>query len=803
MSFWRIFPTPGHAAPLRPSPLLSPTLGPPIPIVYGQAYVPGRIVYVDSKPTFAVGAFWSIDHSRWEGALGLTVSKAVFVFCEAPVTSLGVALCNGRPVDISDGLGKFCAWSSIGVSVIGGISPEIIAGATSSIFATTGQGYEGTAHWRAPFLHRDGGIPQIQWKVSGACVRGGETYAHPADVLVDLLTNTRYGLGLTALTIVTTLGIDGLASSSFETYCNATGIRVNRALTEQESAKDSIEALLADTNSVAIWSEGKLKIIPMDWRSKGAYHPPTSAVVLDEDEILLDGGRDPVTMLRTPDSDVFNHWPVRSKTADDNFAENVYGLPDALNVQVHGGIRTAPTTDSKWLATRQMVADYSAFLLSRSLHVRNRYRFRVGPRWCLLEPMDLITITDTHLGLDNEPCRIVTIEEQDDGSFLLEADEYPGSVRPVDMTPQPYDGAGNTNQGSGGGSGDTPRSTQAAGNYALTAFGFTGQMRAVARAPATEPGGVRMIVATGVSSTPTVVVMRSIDDGATWTNATTAPPTSFMPYGILSYQVGVATEFVAFGNGSGSVKAYYSGDGAVNFSACSLPADSGGIYGGTSDATYLYLIGYAGSTTPRLYRATDPSSTWTSLGANLPAGSWRAVAFDELSTLLAVGEHGECAISTNSGSAWTGKTTLPGTSVAVVDVQYAPLEGAFVASGSSLVGGVSKATIWKSQDAGATWSSFVGPSGTMPINNVAGRYLSIDGNSYVMLLQQAGATTNSIAVSLNGEGGWLVLDQDPVFSPVCVTLADTSPAGRRLLYVGHKPPAGVSATAWFARTDRF
>ena len=95
-----------------------------------------------------------------------------------------------------------------------------------------------------------------------------------------------------------------------------------------EESDRLVESLLAETNSVAIWSEGKLKIIPMDWRPFNAYRPPETAVMLDEDEIHGSGRTDAVTMVRTPDSEVYNHWPVRSHTADDNYAENIYGHPD-------------------------------------------------------------------------------------------------------------------------------------------------------------------------------------------------------------------------------------------------------------------------------------------------------------------------------------------------------------------------------------------------------------------------------------------------------------------------------------------
>jgi hypothetical protein len=65
-------------------------------------------------------------------------------------------------------------------------------------------------------------------------------------------------------------------------------------------------------------------------------------------------------------------------------------------------------------------------MLQRRLYVRNTYKFKLGIRYALLEPMDIVLITDGTLGLITAPVRITQIEEDDNGELTVTAEEIPG-----------------------------------------------------------------------------------------------------------------------------------------------------------------------------------------------------------------------------------------------------------------------------------------------------------------------------------------------------------------------------------------
>ncbi|MGH6977272.1 MAG: phage tail baseplate protein, partial [Stellaceae bacterium] len=69
-------------------------------------------------------------------------------------------------------------------------------------------------------------------------------------------------------------------------------------------------------------------------------------------------------------------------------------------------------------------ARLSAQLLLQRQVIRNTYQFTLDQRYILLDPMDIVTLTDARLGLSRQWVRIVEIAENDDGTLLVAAEDY-------------------------------------------------------------------------------------------------------------------------------------------------------------------------------------------------------------------------------------------------------------------------------------------------------------------------------------------------------------------------------------------
>jgi hypothetical protein len=75
------------------------------------------------------------------------------------------------------------------------------------------------------------------------------------------------------------------------------------------------------------------------------------------------------------------------------------------------------------------------------VHVRNRFRFRLGPRWALLEPGDLVSFSHAKLGISGKLCRIKSFDSRERGLREVTIEEVPmGAAQPVALAVAPHDG---------------------------------------------------------------------------------------------------------------------------------------------------------------------------------------------------------------------------------------------------------------------------------------------------------------------------------------------------------------------------
>ena len=84
-------------------------------------------------------------------------------------------------------------------------------------------------------------------------------------------------------------------------------------------------------------------------------------------------------------------------------------------------------------------------ILQRELYVRAKFAFKLSWEYCLLDPMDVVTITDASLGLANYPVRIVEIEEDDNGLLAITAEELVSGVSTPAFYPNASPGGGTPN----------------------------------------------------------------------------------------------------------------------------------------------------------------------------------------------------------------------------------------------------------------------------------------------------------------------------------------------------------------------
>lgn len=428
-----------------PKPIVrtSAQLGPPVPLLWGTDRYRAIAIWAGSmRPSD--GTYWVATWAgSWQQERTDTV-PAVLAIGEAPLSSVRRAWRDGNP-DGTNPERVLVGWESNSPTTY-----EWALGATplSPSFLTgeaIGFAWQGIAQFRAPYLCMPGQkIPAIEVEATAGTVVGDDSVA--TATVTEMLTHATRGLGLKgsdgtgASVLDVTTGLDGGEASSFATYCANTGFRVSLAVLEQASTKDLLQGILDATNSTVVLSGGRLKFVPLGEDTINTYVPAASGVVIDDNELLHETGRDTVTVEMKPDERVYNTFPITIRDRQYSYRENTFEYVEPAHAAKYG-VRRAPRRSMPWVKTAAHALKLSAILARRSISIRRTFRFRLSPRWVALEPGDIIALTHAKLGLVEEPVRIVAIEENARGVRELWCDEWPaGLSKIVDLTPGTQDG---------------------------------------------------------------------------------------------------------------------------------------------------------------------------------------------------------------------------------------------------------------------------------------------------------------------------------------------------------------------------
>lgn len=246
--------------------------------------------------------------------------------------------------------------------------------------------------------------------------------ANPKDVLVDLLTNATYGAGFPANKL------DSL--TQFSNYCIAAGILISPYWANQRPTHEYVTELAKIGNAAPLWSENKLKLIPYaDKAINGTvtFTPNVTPLYDLADDDFLDNGGDPIKIRRKTQADAFNRVQVEFANRANEYNTDIAEAKDQADIEQFG-VRPMEVVSLKSICDAGVAATVANTIKDRELYIRNEYEFRLGWRYALLEPTDIVTLTDAALGLDKTPVRIIEIAEDDEGDLTVIAEEFPVGV---------------------------------------------------------------------------------------------------------------------------------------------------------------------------------------------------------------------------------------------------------------------------------------------------------------------------------------------------------------------------------------
>jgi hypothetical protein len=272
---------------------------------------------------------------------------------------------------------------------------------------------------------------EVQGALTGAGPDGLD--AVPADVLSDLLTSSLfYGAGLAAGRIDLVNGPDGTAASGFTRFCAQSGFTISMRLDNQRSIAEIVEEITRACDAIAVDSGGVLKFYPLGERTVGTSSPytPANRPVYDLDywDFFPDPGDDPVTVELAKDASTYNVVPVEFTDRKAAYSKQVADVPEMVDLADRGE-RVAPPAALACITRRDHAEAISQAMSLRIVNGRAVVTVRLmWNRGMVLEPGDVLRISDSKLSLLRRGVRVTSASETPEGAYTVTAERYLGEL---------------------------------------------------------------------------------------------------------------------------------------------------------------------------------------------------------------------------------------------------------------------------------------------------------------------------------------------------------------------------------------
>ncbi len=165
--------------------------------------------------------------------------------------------------------------------------------------------------------------------------------------------------------------------------------------------------------------------ISYQYSSASSFVPNVTPIYnLTDDDFKAEHNEDPLQVTRSDPYEAYNVWRLEIAERVNAYNLTTVESRDQNAIELYG-MRIASTVTAHEICDPNVALIAGQLMVQRAVYIRNTYKFRLSWEYCLLDPMDLVTVSDSILGLANAPIRITEIEEDENGFLQVTAEEFP------------------------------------------------------------------------------------------------------------------------------------------------------------------------------------------------------------------------------------------------------------------------------------------------------------------------------------------------------------------------------------------
>lgn len=224
--------------------------------------------------------------------------------------------------------------------------------------------------------------------------------------------------------------LDGPSLANVRAQCQANGLIGSVNMSSQKDAADWLKDFGECGNLAYVWSGFKLKCIARSEVSTvgnaQVYISPTSTgpvANLTEDDLIGDKSAPLITVTRKAQVDSYNIEQINFFDRNADYNPSTASEPLNGAIALYGPRKEQPL-DLPEIQDPSVARMINAIRANRYNLLRNTYKFTAMAKWAPLEAMDLITITDSKIGINALPVRITKVAENDKFELEMEVEPF-------------------------------------------------------------------------------------------------------------------------------------------------------------------------------------------------------------------------------------------------------------------------------------------------------------------------------------------------------------------------------------------
>ena len=281
--------------------------------------------------------------------------------------------------------------------------------------------------------------------------------ANPADWITAFLTNADWGIGFPAVL----LG----PLTNLQSYCRATGMLVSPVIIDQTAASSHLGDLMKALGADFCWSQGQLSCVPYTdqvvFGNGATFIPAALSPVYDltPDDYLPNSGslgsgsssgQTPIAVIRKDSAQILNKVQVEFLDRANLYNPATISASNDAAIIESKRLRLSDLRAHHFFCLRAAASVSASLQLARE-QVTTLYQFTLPPQFILLDPMDVVTLTEPNLGLVRQAVRITEIQENADRTLTFTAEDVPLTIGAPLYTRQASLGAGRNDNADPGG----------------------------------------------------------------------------------------------------------------------------------------------------------------------------------------------------------------------------------------------------------------------------------------------------------------------------------------------------------------